>query len=64
MDTNKLVQMQVEQIKEREQELSERLRLTHRKTVHLKRAYRREEAPLLLLPARATQRPTISRPTE
>lgn len=47
MDTNKLVQMQVEQIEKEKKELAERLRLIHRKMDHLERAYRREEAPLL-----------------
>ncbi|KAF6767028.1 Proteasome component (PCI) domain protein [Kalmanozyma brasiliensis GHG001] len=47
MDTNKLVQMQVEQIEKEKKELAERLRLIHRRMDHLERAYRREEAPLL-----------------
>ncbi len=47
MDTNKLVQMQVEQIEKEKKELAERLRLIHRKMDHLERANRREEAPLL-----------------
>ena len=47
MDTNQLVQMQVEQIEKEKKELAERLRLIHRKMDHLERAYRREEAPLL-----------------
>ena len=47
LDTNKLVQMQVEQIEKEKKELGERLRIIHRRMDHLERAYRREEIPLL-----------------
>ncbi|PWN53295.1 hypothetical protein IE53DRAFT_384227 [Violaceomyces palustris] len=47
LDTNKLVQLQVEQIEKEKRELNERLRVIHRRMDHLERAYRREEIPLL-----------------
>ncbi|KAN0062950.1 eukaryotic translation initiation factor 3 subunit A [Thecaphora frezii] len=47
LDTNKLVQMQVEQIEKEKKEMGERLRIIHRRIDHLERAYRREEIPLL-----------------
>ncbi len=47
LDTDKLVQMQVQQIEKEKRELAERLRVIHRRIDHLERAYRREEIPLL-----------------
>ncbi|WFD43183.1 eukaryotic translation initiation factor 3 subunit A [Malassezia psittaci] len=47
LDTEKLVQLQVEQIEREKKELSERLRTVHRRMDHIERAYRREEQPLL-----------------
>jgi translation initiation factor 3 subunit A len=47
MDTNKLVQMQVEQVEKEKKELAERLRVIHRRMDHVEMVYRREEAPLL-----------------
>lgn len=47
MDTEKLVQLQVEQIEKEKKDLSERLRTVQRRMDHLERAYRREERPLL-----------------
>ena len=47
LDTDKLVQMQVEQIEKEKRDLNERLRVIHRRIDHLERAYRREEIPLL-----------------
>lgn len=47
LDTEKLVQLQVEQIEREKKELSERLRTVLRRMDHIERAYRREEQPLL-----------------
>lgn len=47
LDTDKLVQLQVEQIEKEKRDLNERLRIIHRRMDHLERAYRREERPLL-----------------
>lgn len=47
LDTEKLVQLQVEQIEREKKDLSERLRTVHRRMDHIERAYRREEQPLL-----------------
>jgi translation initiation factor 3 subunit A len=47
LDTEKLVQLQVEQIEKEKKELAERLRVIHRRMDHLERAYRREETPLI-----------------
>ena len=46
-DTNKLVRLQVEQLDKEKRDLSERLRVLHKRIDHLERAYRKEEAPLL-----------------
>ena len=47
LDTDKLVQLQVEQIEREKRELNERLRTVQRRMDHLERAYRREEQGLL-----------------
>lgn len=47
MDTDKLVQLQVEQLEKEKRELAERLRIVHRRMDHMERAYRREEIPLV-----------------
>lgn len=47
LDTDKLVQLQVEQIEKEKKELAERLRIVHRRMDHMERAYRREEINLL-----------------
>lgn len=47
LDTEKLVQLQVEQIEREKRDLSDRLRTVQRRMDHLERAYRREELPLL-----------------
>lgn len=47
LDTEKLVQLQVEQIEREKKDLSERLRTVLRRMDHIERAYRREEQPLL-----------------
>lgn len=47
LDTDKLVQLQVEQLEREKKELAERLRIVHRRMDHMERAYRREEIPLL-----------------
>ncbi|KDN45747.1 hypothetical protein K437DRAFT_274144 [Tilletiaria anomala UBC 951] len=47
LDTDQLVQMQVEQIEKEKRDLNERLRVIHRRMDHIERAYRREEIPLL-----------------
>lgn len=47
LDTDKLVQLQVEQIEKEKRELAERLRIIHRRIDHMERAYRREEIPLI-----------------
>ncbi|PWN44165.1 hypothetical protein IE81DRAFT_299437 [Ceraceosorus guamensis] len=47
LDTDKLVQLQVEQIEREKKELADRLRIIHRRMDHLERAYRREELPLV-----------------
>ena len=47
MDTEKLVQLQVEQLEKEKKELAERLRIVHRRMDHMERAYRREEIPLV-----------------
>jgi translation initiation factor 3 subunit A len=46
-DTSKLVRLQVEQLDKEKRDLSERLRVLHKRIDHLERAYRKEEAPLL-----------------
>jgi translation initiation factor 3 subunit A len=48
MDTDKLVQLQVEQLEKEKRELAERLRVVHRRMDHMERAYRREEIPLVI----------------
>lgn len=47
LDTEKLVQLQVEQIEKEKKELNDRLRTVQRRMDHIERAYRREERPLL-----------------
>lgn len=47
LDTDKLVQLQVEQIDREKKDLAERLRIVHRRMDHMERAYRREEIALL-----------------
>lgn len=47
LDTEQLVQLQVEQIEKEKKDLNERLRTIQRRMDHLERAYRREERPLL-----------------
>ncbi|PKI84434.1 eukaryotic translation initiation factor 3 subunit A [Malassezia vespertilionis] len=47
LDTEKLVQLQVEQIEREKRELSDKLRTVQRRMDHIERAYRREEQPLL-----------------
>ncbi|CAG8603751.1 7774_t:CDS:2 [Paraglomus occultum] len=47
LDTEKLVQLQVEQLEKEKRELNERLRATAKRMDHLERAYRKEEIPLL-----------------
>lgn len=47
LDTDKLVQLQVEQLEREKKEMAERLRIVHRRMDHMERAYRREEIPLL-----------------
>ncbi|CAG8590568.1 4176_t:CDS:2 [Diversispora eburnea] len=47
LDTDKLVQLQVEQIEKEKRELNERLRVTAKRMDHVERAYRKEEIPLL-----------------
>ncbi|WFD31036.1 eukaryotic translation initiation factor 3 subunit A [Malassezia sp. CBS 17886] len=47
LDTERLVELQVEQIEREKRELSERLRTVHRRMDHIERAYRREGLPLL-----------------
>lgn len=47
LDTDKLVQLQVEQLEREKKDLAERLRIVHRRMDHMERAYRREEVPLL-----------------
>ncbi|KAE8253956.1 hypothetical protein A4X13_0g3593 [Tilletia indica] len=47
LDTEKLVQLQVEQLEKEKRELNERLRVVFRRMDHLERAYRKEEIPLI-----------------
>ncbi|CAG8452482.1 12541_t:CDS:2 [Ambispora gerdemannii] len=47
LDTDRLVQLQVEQLEKEKKELNERLRATAKRMDHLERAYRKEEIPLL-----------------
>ncbi|KAL4402704.1 eukaryotic translation initiation factor 3 subunit A [Malassezia pachydermatis] len=47
LDTDKLVQLQVEQIEKEKKDLNERMRTVQRRMDHIERAYRREERPLL-----------------
>ncbi|UZJ57467.1 hypothetical protein CBS101457_006787 [Exobasidium rhododendri] len=48
MDTEKLVQLQVEQLEKEKRELAERLRIVHRRMDHMERAYRHEEISLVV----------------
>ncbi|KAK0554140.1 eukaryotic translation initiation factor 3 subunit A [Tilletia horrida] len=47
LDTEKLVQLQVEQLEKEKKDLNERLRVVFRRMDHLERAYRKEEIPLI-----------------
>ncbi|CAG8551320.1 13494_t:CDS:2 [Acaulospora morrowiae] len=47
LDTDRLVQLQVEQLEKEKRELNERLRAISKRMDHLERAYRKEEIPLL-----------------
>jgi len=47
LDADKLVALQVSQLEKEKKELSERLRVIHRRMDHTERSYRKEELPLL-----------------
>lgn len=48
MDTDGLVQLQVEQLEKEKRELAERLRIVSKRVDHVERAFRKEERPLVL----------------
>ncbi|KAL7411839.1 hypothetical protein BDY24DRAFT_123156 [Mrakia frigida] len=48
MDTDGLVQLQVEQLEKEKKELAERLRIVSKRVDHVERAFRKEERPLVL----------------
>ncbi|CED83072.1 probable eukaryotic translation initiation factor eif-3 [Phaffia rhodozyma] len=47
MDTDGLVQLQVEQLEKEKREMAERLRIIGKRTDHIERAFRKEEIPLV-----------------
>ncbi|KAH0580403.1 hypothetical protein H2248_001905 [Termitomyces sp. 'cryptogamus'] len=48
IDTEGLIVIQVQQLEKEKKELSERLRIAHKRVDHIERAYRKEERPLLV----------------
>ncbi|KAG6885497.1 hypothetical protein C0992_005117 [Termitomyces sp. T32_za158] len=48
IDTEGLIVIQVQQLEKEKKELSERLRIVHKRVDHIERAYRKEERPLLV----------------